>query len=291
MATFDHSSIARYLNDSENALPNFLTGTHRTSFPSMSSVPRQYANGTYSAPTPSIINQESTSAISPSSQYDESVFSRQSGKSTTTATSPQSAQTNPILGWHLQTPSAHQINTSIVLPCEFVSINCGVAYHPDDFEDWFEHTLSHFSNLPPPSKCLCLFCDEEFEDTYDPRNSWRQRMIHGREHLLDGETNIRPDFRVLEYMWKNGLMSNEDYALAEQYTERPAVPGLVRRGFQPPEEKIKREKESQVPHNLGKEERDRRRSSHAHKHKGRERQSLSSSRKHRPVSIQHSERI
>lgn len=288
MATLDNPSIFRYLNDSENALPGLLTGTHRTSFPSMPSLPRQYANETYNTPTRSIISQDSASTISPSSKYDESVFSRQSHESRTTATSRQSAQTNPIAGWHLLAPSASRINTTIVLPCEFVSIDCGVTFHPDDSENWIAHTLSHFNNLLPPSKCLCLFCDEEFEDNYDSYSNWRNRMIHSREHILDGETNIRPDFSVLNYMWKNGLMSDADYALAEQYTERPTVPGLVRNGFETPEAKFKRERESKVPHNLQKEERDRKRSSH--KHKGKERQSSTSSRKHRPVSIKHPER-
>ncbi|KAA8565183.1 hypothetical protein MFRU_008g00430 [Monilinia fructicola] len=288
MATFNNLNIARYLNDSENPLPNLLTGTHRTSFPCISPVPRQYANRTYNIPTRSITSQESASTVSPSSEYDESVFSRQSYKSTTTATSHQSAQTNPVIGWPFPTPLIPHMNTAIVLPCEFVSISCGLTFHPDEFENWLEHTLSHFSNLPPPSKCLCLFCDEDFEDNNDPRHNWRQRMAHSREHLLDGETNIRPDFLVLDYMWKNGLMTNEDYALAEQYTERPAVPGLVRKGFETPEEKLKREKESKVLHNLQKEERDRKRSSNTHK--GKERQTSTSSRQHQPVFIKHPER-
>ncbi|KAI9644192.1 hypothetical protein NHQ30_007546 [Ciborinia camelliae] len=283
MAVFDNSSIARYLNDSENALPSLLTATHRPSFVGMSSLPRQYAHGTCNAPTCSIISEESASA-SPTGESDESVFSAKSYKSTTTATSRQSAQINPTVGWRLQAPSTPQINTTVVLPCEFLWADCHVEFHPDNFENWLAHTLTHFANLPPPSKCVCLFCDDEvFEDNDDPRNNWRQRMIHNREHFIDGETNIRPDFLVIDYMWKNGLITDKDYRSAEQYTERPSVLGLVRKGFETPEAKLKRERESKVPHNLHKEERDRKRSSHTHKEK--ERQSSISSRKHRPVSI------
>ncbi|ESZ96888.1 hypothetical protein SBOR_2753 [Sclerotinia borealis F-4128] len=289
MADFDNPSLDRYLNDSEDALPGLLTGTQRTSFAGTSSLSQQHANGTYNEPTHSNIIQESASTTSPSSIYDESVFSMQSYKSTTTATttSLQSAQTNPIVGWHLLAPPIPHVNTTVVLPCEFISINCEVTFHPDHFEEWLEHTLSHFSDLPPPSKCVCLFCDEEFENNYDPKSNWRERMVHSREHLLDQETNIRPDFFVIDYMWKNGLMSEADYIVAGQYTERPFVPGLVRKGFETPEAKSKRERESKIPHNLQKEERDCKRSSH--KHNGKERQSSTSTRKHRPVSIRHLE--
>ncbi|KAF7874037.1 hypothetical protein EAF04_002709 [Stromatinia cepivora] len=286
MASYDNPSISRYLNDSENALPSLLTGTHRTNFPSMPSLPRQYANGAYNAPTRSTISQESASTISPCSECDESVFSRQSYKTTTTVTSHQSAQINPIVGWHLLVPQASQINTTVVLPCEFIPINCGVTFHPDDFENWLAHSLTHFNNLPPPSKCFCIFCDEEFEED-DPHNNWRQRMMHSRDHFIDGETNIRPEFSVLEYMSRNGLISDADYTFAKQYTERPSVHGLVRKDFETPEAKYKRERESKVPHNLQKEERDRKRSNHSHN--GKEWQRSTSSRKHMPVSIENSE--
>ncbi|APA16203.1 hypothetical protein sscle_16g109730 [Sclerotinia sclerotiorum 1980 UF-70] len=285
MASCDNPSISRYLNDSVDALPGLLTGTRRTSFLSMPSLLREYANGTHNASTLPITSQESASTISPCSEYDESVFSRQSNKTTTTMTSRQSAQINPVAGWQLLVPQATQINTNVVLPCEFIPINCEVSFHPDDFENWLAHSLTHFNNLPPPSKCFCIFCDEEFEED-DPHDNWRRRMTHSRDHLIDGETNIRPDFSILEYMWSNGLMSDADHALAKQYTERPLVHGLVRKGFVTPEAKYKQERESEVQHNLQKEERNRKRSDQTHK--GIEHQRSTSSRKYMPVSIEHS---
>lgn len=288
MANLDNHNISRYLKDSENGLPSLFASPPRTNFASISSFPRQYADRTPNASTQSIISQESMSTISPYSEYDESVFSGQSYKSATTEFTWQFAQPNVVAGWDPQIPQAPPMNNTIVLPCEFVSINCGVTFRLDDFENWHAHTLSHFNNLPPPSKCICLFCDKVvFEDHYDPYNNWRERMAHSAEHFMKGETNIRPDFLVLDYMSRHGLMSDADYTLAKQYTERPSVSGLVRKDFETPEEKSRRERESKAPHNLQKEERDRKRSSRAYK--GQERQPSSSSRKFRPVSIKHSE--
>lgn len=270
MATFADQSLLRYLNDSENALPELLTGTRRTSVSSIPSVLRHYANGSNTAPIPSVAIQDKNSATSPSSTYDESVFSRQSRLSVTTATSHQ---TNPLN------------NTHVVLPCEFISLDCEVTFHIDDFENWLRHNLTHFNNLPPPSRCSCLFCDVEFEDNHNPYHNWRNRMSHSREHIIDGGTNIRPDFAVLQYMWMNGLMNHEDWTLAEKYTERPSVPGLVRKVFETPEAKLEREKESKVPHDLQREERDRKRSSILWP-----KQTSISSRTYRPVSIKSSPR-
>ncbi|KAF5875158.1 uncharacterized protein Bfra_003611 [Botrytis fragariae] len=279
MATYDNVPIDRYLNDSENPFAGLISSTYR--------LPRQFANEAYDASTCSTISQDSTSTVSPYSENDESVFSMQSRGSYTTATSRQSIQSNPVAGWNLPIPQISQINTTIVLPCEFISINCGVAFHPDDFDNWLAHSLTHFKNLPPPSKCFCLFCDKEFEGTNDSRSNWWGRMMHSRDHFLDGETNIRPDFSVIEYMRRNNLMDEADYTLAGQYTERPSVPSLVRKGFETPESKLKRERESKVPCDLQKEERHRKRSGHAYKRK--ERQGSTFSRKHMPVSIEHPE--
>lgn len=284
MATYDNARIDRFLNDSEIPFAG-LPSTHRTSYTDIASLPRQFANQTYDASTCSTFSQDPASTISPCSENDESVFSMQSRGSYTTATSQQSTQSNPVAGWNLPIPQISRINTAIVLPCEFISINCGITFHPDDFDDWLTHSLTHFSDLPPPSKCLCLFCDREFEDANDSRSNWLDRMMHSRGHFLDGKTNIRPDFSVIEYMRKNNLMNEEDYTLAGQYTERPSVASLVRKGFETPEAKLKRERESKLPWDLQKEERHRKRSGHAHKGKERQRSTFSK----KPVSIEHPE--
>ncbi|KAF7887543.1 hypothetical protein EAF00_009837 [Botryotinia globosa] len=279
MATYDAAPIDRYLNDSEDPFAGLLSSKHR--------LPRQFASEAYDASTCSTISQDSTSTVSPYSENDESVFSMQSRGSYTTATSRQSIQSNPVAGWNLPIPQISQINTAIVLPCEFISINCGVTFRSDDFENWLAHSLTHFKTLPPPSRCLCLFCDEEFEDTNDSHSNWRDRMMHSRDHFLDGKTNIRPDFLVIEYLRRNNLMDEADYILAVQYTERPSVPSLVRKGFETPESILKRDRESKVPCDLQKEERHRKRSGYALK--GKERQSSTFPRKHMPVAIEHSE--
>ncbi|KAF7953020.1 hypothetical protein EAE96_006242 [Botrytis aclada] len=278
MATDDNAPINRYLNDSENPFAGLLSSTNR--------LPQQFASEAYDASTCSTISQDSESTLSPYSENDESVFSMQSRESYTTATSQQSIQSNPVAGWNLPIPQISQINnTTIVLPCEFISINCEIRFGPDDFDNWLAHSLSHFGNLPPPPKCFCLFCDREFEDPNDSSSNWWDRMMHSRDHFLDGKTNIRPDFSVIEYMRENRLMDEADYTLAGKYTERPAVPSLVRKGFETPESKLKRERESKILRDLQKEDRQRKRSGHAQK--GKERQSSTFSRKHMPVSIEH----
>lgn len=105
--------------------------------------------------------------------------------------------------------------------------------------------------------------------------NWRERMIHIGEHFyerrqLNRERQVehpRPDFHVLDYMKRAGLLSDEDYDDATAYTERPRCPGpdLYPPGFKCPEARAREETRVRVErtmranHNLAGEERLRRR--------------------------------
>lgn len=58
-------------------------------------------------------------------------------------------------------------------------------------------------------------------------------MIHVAAHLFEGSSysQSRPDFWVVEYLFKNNLMSVEDYRAAIEYTERPHCDGLLPLGL------------------------------------------------------------
>ena len=99
-------------------------------------------------------------------------------------------------------------------------------------------------------------------------------MTHIHDHLanLTPDQPMRPDFWVLEYMWDYQLISKEDYDHARGYTERPFLEGLLVDGeHETPEMKIKKERHSQIPHDLRKEERDWKRSRPKEKSKKNER--------------------
>ncbi|TGO34217.1 hypothetical protein BHYA_0207g00150 [Botrytis hyacinthi] len=143
--------------------------------------------------------------------------------------------TDPSLSAYDQTTFPPQ--SIIVLPCEFININCGVTFLSDDFENWLAHSLTHFKNHPPPSKCFCLFCDKEFKDINNSYGNWRNRMMHSRDHFLDGKTNIQSDSLVIEYMWRNNLIDEADYTLTQRYITYPSTSKIVRKGFETTESK------------------------------------------------------
>jgi hypothetical protein len=86
-------------------------------------------------------------------------------------------------------------------------------------------------------------------------------MAHIANHFQNGagQQDMRPDFYLLEYMWKKDILSTEDYTWAIGYTERPPCDGLVDIGHKTPEMKRKEEKSRELRHNLEKEDRQRRR--------------------------------
>jgi len=79
-------------------------------------------------------------------------------------------------------------------------------------------------------------------------------MVHIGNHLqnLAQNEHPRPDYHVMEHLWKNEVITDEDYRYQIEYTERPSCDGLVPLGFRKPGGKVK-EVET---HDLAKERRE-----------------------------------
>lgn len=80
---------------------------------------------------------------------------------------------------------------------------------------------------------LCWFCDHvQFDASQDGshfpgdlRLSFEKRMAHIREHIVaDYETPIRmrPDFYMVNHLFQHGLLNEEDYRAALEFSEVPA---------------------------------------------------------------------
>ncbi|PQE16248.1 hypothetical protein CJF32_00010754 [Rutstroemia sp. NJR-2017a WRK4] len=129
------------------------------------------------------------------------------------------------------------------LLCDFRITGCRCEFSLTQFDAWYEHTLSHFGDLPPPPMCVCLFCFEEFEDKLHPHDNWRRRMLHCYEHMKAGEYIYpRPDFWLIEYLAETHLISADDLAFVTNHKERPLVDGLVPRDFETLEARYNRYK-------------------------------------------------
>lgn len=156
------------------------------------------------------------------------------------------------------------------LPCEFGFSGCHLRFHPENSDDWIDHSVSHFGGHSPPVRAVCTFCDREFDCTYNPndvRQNWRQRMEHIGRHFysrrIDGGDGVdvnhpRPDFWVVEYLNSRGLLSPQDYAEAIRYTERPPCDNTYHRGWKPQEMLAREERNSGTNHDLRKEKHHRR---------------------------------
>jgi hypothetical protein len=140
------------------------------------------------------------------------------------------------------------------LPCEFSFAGCRVRFAPDNWGYWVSHSLTHFQAAGPPPSAICAFCDDIFEDFADPVLKWQERMIHMGEHFQNGQSP-RPDFFLIKYIKVNGSISEEDYAAAMLYTERPKIEYLVSRGYKTKGRIQQDEKNPQEVDDLGKEKR------------------------------------
>jgi len=157
------------------------------------------------------------------------------------------------------------------LPCEFEHRGCPVWFHGLEVKLWLAHSYSHFQPYLPPTTSVCIFCDSSFESPSksmkDLNTTWQTRMMHISAHYQTLEPlATRPDFHVIDHLWKIGKLTKEEYDFANTYSERPRHfdhPDLVPLGTIRPDTEImnqrKREeredKRSQHAYNLAKEER------------------------------------
>jgi len=172
---------------------------------------------------PSIPERTTSPSISSVDDHssDTSAASTRSFLTSTTGPSCASSASSfaAVPPWHESAPTLGKLSMfgmgyGYDLPCEFAFMGCSVRFHPEPFEDWISHSLSHFAGVLPPNYSTCTFCEDggtDFRSFADPEVSWRQRMIHIGSHFADCQLNdMRPDPWVIEYMWKNDLISDED---------------------------------------------------------------------------------
>jgi len=214
--------------------------------------------------SPSSVDTSSSSAGS--SNRDSSLSSsHRSSASTAPSTAPSGIPPPPVLhiGLPNSTPTTPPPNPEHVLRCEFFVVGCEARFHPDNYHDYVLHSISHFQNHPPPTKSLCIFCDEcdaEFENVRDPEAAWQERMAHISNHL-QGQirfAKMRPDFFVIDYMGDNKLLDPKDYTKYKRFTERSRpqrCPHLLPAGTKLEEVKRKEEKKMEERHDLEKERR------------------------------------
>lgn len=246
----------RYLADPEERVPGY-PNPRATPIAIYRPQPHVYTSRipTAASPTSSIPSTRTTASSSNS-------FSRKSSSASSASSVSQA------LPWQMQLPALdqalampQQLNYGYDLPCEFRFVGCDYRFHPENFEAWISHTVSHFGGLPPPVSAICIFCDEgnaRFETQHDPYSNWRDRMLHIGSHWAEFSTDedTRPDFWVVAYMKENQLISREDYAHVMKHTERPYCDGLVPSDYETPVMKVKKEKNLQIPHDLQKEDRE-----------------------------------
>ncbi|KAK8087017.1 hypothetical protein PG994_001991 [Apiospora phragmitis] len=239
-----------------------LTSIHMKLVPSV--VAPTYRSSTGSA---------STRSASTTSIAQNSVWSRRSGKSyhTTLSSPPRStASTVPsVINAHATINPPN--NPQLRLPCEYARLGlCSETFGPEETDFWEYHIgLEHLQyNLPP--RCICWFCDQEFssEDHDGDRNhNFHLRLDHISDHIIHeglGAQQMRPDYFLLEHMYRNGLLEAPHYQRECRYTEGPTASGIVEYNYTPPERRRARELESRVYHDNDKEERHRRRRTRLH---------------------------
>ncbi|KAI1388734.1 uncharacterized protein F4822DRAFT_254714 [Hypoxylon trugodes] len=165
------------------------------------------------------------------------------------------------------------------LPCEFVGMHCQLSFHASDVENWINHIITDHLSNQLPIRAICLFCDDyTFDSTANELNgdtytNFWNRMMHIREHFLDGERicNIRPDFCMYEHLHDQNLIPEETYRMVMKYNELPYGHSQLKhirpRTFVSPEELKRTEKSNRVLIDHTKEERSRKRSGKDRKNK------------------------
>jgi hypothetical protein len=144
------------------------------------------------------------------------------------------------------------------LPCEFSFTGCQLQFHPGNTEAWITHSFSHFSLKPLPQKSICVFCDHTagfFTSSGSTRSriwAWRDRMLHIGDHIQYNRSsdNMRPDYLLLNHLWEHNIISQEDYELANNFTERPCLDFLLPFGS-----RLEEQKKKGQCHDLAKEKR------------------------------------
>lgn len=232
-------ALKRFINDPDS--PRVLGQPKQGPKPPLPPIATIHSEpGPSSKDEPVIFNQASCDRFtSPSTSPSSSILSRRESESSNTSTAP--SDTADSLVGNLEIMSIAGQNHR--LPCLLREITrCPVTFRLSEREYWYSHSLSHYGDAGPPSHALCIFCHNVF-DSSSPAICWSKRMNHIADHFENNWTieRSRPDFRVIEDMWKKGCISEEDYKYCFQYTERPPCDGLRPHDYIPEEIRKKQE--------------------------------------------------
>jgi len=107
-----------------------------------------------------------------------------------------------------------------VLQCPFNFLHCTRQYTMENLNDWFDHSLSHFTkqgrrsprSIVPPTSSECCFCEMRFENI-DGLACWVERMRHVAWHHHSGHnlSHARPDFKLFRYLWEEDIIGTVEY--------------------------------------------------------------------------------
>ncbi|MCJ1445472.1 MAG: hypothetical protein MMC23_005977, partial [Stictis urceolatum] len=97
------------------------------------------------------------------------------------------------------------IRSPPVYECPFDFLNCG--RHFSSYNDWVQHSLTHFGSHSPSMQNECRFCDIVIEQR-DGRQSWKKFMEHMELHfrLGHGMRHARPAFNLYRHLWKEDII-------------------------------------------------------------------------------------
>lgn len=264
-----HDRVKLLLIDREDGLrtPGFTTP--RALHPILDDTTELYDEPLSESSSSSTPTNSSWSSTGSSKRGDSgSVSSQSSSGSTAPSTAPSAiGPLQPLPAGLFLNPisTAPTPHLDHVLCCDFAFVGCTVRFHPNRYDDYLSHSISHFQGLPPPTKSVCIFCDDAvFKNIDNPEVAWGDRMQHISDHLQEPGHRFetaRPDYFVIDYMWEMGenrLLSAEDFACLKSYTERTReqrCPDLLPVGEKPGEMKWKEERNAGHPHDLEKERR------------------------------------
>lgn len=178
----------------------------------------------------SAVSRESEYTLAPSTAtrtYTQpSVFSggyAVSEVSWASSTAPSHGPRHPTFAEQFAVPAP--LTPDSGLWCEFHDLaDCREVFQYNDEAGWIRHHREHLGD-ELPYRLMCWFCDDFVADCAGGRRAnFERRMRHIGEHIrrddqtLDG---MRPDFFMVKHLHTLGLLSEEMYARAMDYSELP----------------------------------------------------------------------
>jgi len=141
------------------------------------------------------------------------------------STAPSHGPRHPNFAEQFAVPAQPSLTPDSGLWCEFHDLaECREVFQYSDEAGWIRHHREHLGD-DLPYQVVCWFCDNFVaECTSGRRANFERRMRHIGEHIRrDDQTleGMRPDFFMVRHLHDIGLLSDEIYNSAMQYTELP----------------------------------------------------------------------